>query len=144
MLNRTQLAEVAAAGIELGGHTRSHPQLDQLPEQLVRHELCSSKRWLEDEIGLAVSGLAYPFGYSSTQVRRVARDVGYRYAHAVDNRTTGADADLFQQPRLTIRRATNLPEYRRLADGEATLRLREDRALTRAWSVVRQVKAACC
>ena len=144
MLNRTQLAEVATAGIELGGHTFSHPQLDQLPEQLVRHELCSSKRWLEDEIGLAVPGLAYPFGYSSALVRQVAREAGYRYAHAVDNRTTSADADLFQQPRLTIRRATTLPEFRRLADGEATLRLREDRALTRAWSVVRQVKAACC
>ena len=144
MLNRSQLAEVAASGIELGAHTRSHPQLDQLPELLVRDELCGSKRWLEDEIGWAVPGLAYPFGYSSALVRRVARDVGYRYAHAVDNRTTGADADLFRQPRLTIRRATTLPEFRRLADGEATLRLREDRALTRAWSVVRQIKAACC
>ena len=144
MLNRTQLAEVAGAGIELGGHTRSHPQLDQLPEPLVREELCASKRWLEDEIGLAVPGLAYPFGYSSPLVRQVAREVGYRYAHAVANRTADADADLFRQPRLTIRRATTLTEFRRLADGEATLRLREDRALTRAWSVVRQVRAACC
>jgi peptidoglycan/xylan/chitin deacetylase (PgdA/CDA1 family) len=83
MLNRTQLAEVAAAGIEVGGHTRSHPQLDQLPEPLVREELRASKRWLEDEIGLAVPGLAYPFGYSSPLVRRVAREAGYRYAHAV-------------------------------------------------------------
>ena len=144
MLNRTQLAEAAAAGVEIAAHTRSHPQLDQLPEQLVRDELYSSKRWLEDEIGLAVPGLAYPFGYSNALVRGMARDVGYRYAHAVDNRTTDADADLFRQPRLTIRRATTLPEFRRLADGDATLRLREDRALSRAWSVVRQVKAACC
>lgn len=144
MLTTTQLAEVAAAGIELGGHTRSHPQLDLLPEPLVREELCSSKRWLEDELGLAVPGLAYPFGYSSALVRQVARAAGYRYAHAVDNRTADAEADLFLQPRLTIRRATTLPEFRRLADGQPTLRLREDRALTRAWSVVRQAKAACC
>ena len=144
MLTRTQLAEVAAAGIELGAHTRSHPQLDLLPEPLVRDELGSSKRWLEDTIGLPVPGLAYPFGYSSALVRRVARAAGYRYAHAVDNRTADAEADLFLQPRLTVRRATTLPEFRRLADGRPTLRLREDRALTRAWSVVRQVKAACC
>jgi peptidoglycan/xylan/chitin deacetylase (PgdA/CDA1 family) len=144
MLTRTQLAEVAAAGIELGAHTRSHPQLDLLPGPLVREELGSSKRWLEDELGLAVPGLAYPFGYSSALVRQVARAAGYRYAHAVDNRTADAEADLFLQPRLTIRRATTLPEFRRLADGQPTLRLREDRALTRAWSVVRQVKAACC
>lgn len=67
-----------------------------------------------------------------------------RYAHAVDNRTAGADADLSRQPRLTIRRATTMAEFRRLADGQETVRLREDRALTRGWSVVRRIKAACC
>jgi peptidoglycan/xylan/chitin deacetylase (PgdA/CDA1 family) len=143
MLSRSQLAEAAAAGIEIGAHTRSHPQLDQLPERLVRDELCSSKRWLEDELGLAVPGLAYPFGYSSAMVRDVAREAGYGYAHAVDNRTADQGADLFQQPRLTVRRATALPEFRRLVQGQPTMRLIEDRALTRAWSLVRQVKAAC-
>ena len=79
MLTRTQLVEAAAAGVEIAAHTRSHPQLDQLPEHLVREELCTSKRWLEDEIGLAVPGLAYPFGYSSALGRQVAREAGYRY-----------------------------------------------------------------
>jgi peptidoglycan/xylan/chitin deacetylase (PgdA/CDA1 family) len=144
MLTRTQLAEAASAGIEIAAHSRSHPQLDQLPEPLVRDELGASKEWLEDELGLAVSGVAYPFGYSSARVRELARELGYRYAHAVGNRMASAAADPFAVPRLTIRRATSLPEFRRLADGQATLRLREDRALTRAWSVVRQVKAACC
>jgi peptidoglycan/xylan/chitin deacetylase (PgdA/CDA1 family) len=142
MLNRTQLAEAAAAGVEIAAHTRSHPQLDQLPERLVREELGASKRWLEDEIGLAVPGLAYPFGYSNARVRQVARETGYRYAHAVDNATASQRADPFAVPRLTVRRATTLPEFRRLVDGQTTLRLVEDRALTRAWSVVRQLRAA--
>jgi peptidoglycan/xylan/chitin deacetylase (PgdA/CDA1 family) len=141
MLNRAQLTEAAAAGVEIAAHTRSHPQLDQLPEQAVREELCTSKRWLEDEIGLAVPGLAYPFGYSSARVRQVAREAGYRYAHAVGNRTASSADDPFALPRLTVRRATTLPEFRRLADGRATLRLLEDRALTKAWSVVRQARA---
>jgi peptidoglycan/xylan/chitin deacetylase (PgdA/CDA1 family) len=142
MLNRTQLTEAASAGVEIAAHTRSHPQLDQLPEHLVREEPRVSKRWLEDEIGLAVPGLAYPSGYSSAQVRRVARETGYRYAHAVENRTASSAEDPFAVPRLTVRRATTLPEFRRLADGQATLRLLEDRALTRAWSVVRQLRPA--
>ena len=145
MLTRTQLAEVAAAGIELGAHTRSHPQLDLLPEPLVREELCTSKRWLEDEIGLAGPRAGLP-------LRLLERpgQAGCPRRSATATRTpsttgpTDAEADLFQQPRLTVRRATTLPEFRRLADGQPTLRLREDRALTRAWSVVRQVKAACC
>jgi peptidoglycan/xylan/chitin deacetylase (PgdA/CDA1 family) len=140
MLSRAQLAEAAAAGIEIAAHTRSHPPLDQLPERQVRDELTTSKRWLEDETGLAVPGLAYPFGYSNDQVRRVAREVGYRYAYAVDNRTAGSADDPFALPRLTVRRATTLPEFRRLAGGRDTLRLREDRALTRAWSLVRRIR----
>jgi peptidoglycan/xylan/chitin deacetylase (PgdA/CDA1 family) len=142
MLNRTQLAEAAAAGMEIAAHTRSHPQLDQLPERAVREELGTSKRWLEDEIGLAVPGLAYPFGYSSARVRQLAREAGYRYAHAVDNATASRRADPFAVPRLTVRRATTLAEFRRLVDGQPTLRLLEDRALTRGWSVVRQIRAA--
>ena len=144
MLNRAQLAEAAQAGIEIGAHTRSHPQLDTLPEQMVRDELCASKEWLEGKLGLPVQGLAYPFGYSSALVRDVARESGYGYAHAVDNRMAGPAADAFAVPRLTVRRATTLPEFVRLVHGRTTIRLVEDRTLTRAWSVVRQVKAACC
>ena len=141
MLNRTQLAEAAAAGVEIGAHTRRHPALDQLPRQLVREELVTSKRWLEDQLGLAVPGLAYPFGYSSAEVRDVARDAGYGYACAVGNALTGPASDRFARPRLTVRRATTMPEFRRLADGRTTARLLEDRALTKTWSVVRRARS---
>ena len=144
MLTRAQLAEAALAGIELAAHTRTHPQLDQLPEPLVRDELGTSKHWLEDALGQPVPGLAYPFGYSSARVRALARELGYEYAHAVGNETASASADPFAVPRLTVRRATSMAEFTRLVNGQPTLRLREDRALTRAWSVVRRVKAACC
>src|SRR6201996_6046659 len=43
MLTWRELAEVQQSGIEIGAHTVKHPQLDQLPEKLVRHELYDSK-----------------------------------------------------------------------------------------------------
>ena len=69
MLNWTQITEAADAGVEIGAHTRRHPQLGQLPQKLVREELYTSKQWLESKLGLPVPGLAYPFGYSSARVR---------------------------------------------------------------------------
>lgn len=140
MLNRTQLAEVAAAGVEIGAHTRRHPQLDQLPGPQVRRELCTSKQWLEDKLGLPVPGLAYPFGYSSAGVREVAREAGYGYACAVSNKTAGPASDLLRLPRLTVRQATTMPAFRRLAAGQATMGLLEDRALTKSWAGVRRVR----
>jgi peptidoglycan/xylan/chitin deacetylase (PgdA/CDA1 family) len=141
MLNRTQLAEAAAAGVEIGSHTRWHPALDQLPRQAVHEELLTSKQWLEDELGAPVPGLAYPFGYSSAGVREVAGEAGYGYAYAVGNQLTGPASDRFARPRLTVRRATTMPEFRRLTAGHATPRLLEDRALTKGWSVVRRARA---
>jgi peptidoglycan/xylan/chitin deacetylase (PgdA/CDA1 family) len=141
MLNWTQLAEVAGAGVEIGAHTRRHPPLDQLPKQLVREELYTSKQWLEDKLGLPVPGLAYPFGYSSARVREVAREAGYGYAYAVSNMTASPASDRFALPRLTVRRATTMPEFRRLVDGRTTIRLMEDRALTNGWAVVRRARA---
>lgn len=142
MLTEIELAEAAAAGVEIGAHTRQHPQLDQLPEQRVREELYTSRQWLEDKLGRPVPGLAYPFGYSTARVREVARETGYGYACAVGNMTASPASDLFALPRLTIRRATTMPAFRRLVAGHPTAGLLEDRALTKGWAVVRRARAA--
>ena len=141
MLNWDQITEAAAAGVEIAAHTRRHPPLDQLPRPLVREELCTSKQWLEERLGLPVPGLAYPFGYSSAGVRGQAREAGYGYACSVDNRTAGPASDLFELPRLTVRRATTIAAFRRLVDGRTTAGLLEDRALSNGWAGVRRVKA---
>ena len=138
MLSLRQVTEIADAGIEIGAHTRRHPQLDQLPERLVREELCTSKAWLEDKLGAPVVGLAFPFGYSNPRVRRVAREEGYRYSFAVGNRMASTSSDLFALERLTIRRATTQNAFRQLIHGHDTMTLRQDRALTRGWAVVRR------
>lgn len=142
MLNWRELAESEQAGIEIGAHTCTHPQLDQLPEKLLREELYISKSLLEDNLGLKVPGLAYPYGYSSTKVRRVARELGYEYAYAVGNALTTGAADPFTLPRLTVQRATSIGEFRKIVNGQDTMVLRRDRILTNGFTVVRRAKSA--
>jgi peptidoglycan/xylan/chitin deacetylase (PgdA/CDA1 family) len=142
MLNWRELAECEQAGIEIGAHTCTHPQLDQLPEDSLREELYDSKSALEDNLGLKVPGLAYPFGYSNAKVRQVARDLGYDYAYAVGNALTSSGADPFALPRLTVRRTTSMDEFQKLVNGQATLKLRRDRILTSGYSVVRRTRSA--
>jgi peptidoglycan/xylan/chitin deacetylase (PgdA/CDA1 family) len=141
MLSWSQLTEVAGAGIEIGAHTRQHPQLDQLPAKLLREELCTSKDRLEDKLGLPVPGLAYPFGYSNAMVRQVARDVGYGYGHAVRNMTASPTSDLFEIPRLTVRRATTMSAFQQLVYGGLPMTILQDRALTKGYAVVRRARA---
>jgi peptidoglycan/xylan/chitin deacetylase (PgdA/CDA1 family) len=142
MLNWRELAEVEQAGIEIGAHTVKHPQLDQLPEKLIREELYASKSLLEDHLGQAVPGLAYPFGYSNPKVRQVARELGYVYGYAVGNALTTSAAGEFTLPRLTVRRATTMNEFRNMVNGKDTLTVRRDRFLTKGFSVVRRARSA--
>ncbi|MGH3248394.1 MAG: polysaccharide deacetylase family protein, partial [Trebonia sp.] len=141
MLNWRELAEAEQTGIEIGAHTCKHPQLDQLPANLMREELYVSKSLLEDNLGLAVPGLAYPFGYSDARVRRMARDLGYTYAYAVGNAMTSGAADTFAIPRLTVRRATTMDDFHKMVNGQDTMMLARDRVLTSGYSVVRRARS---
>jgi peptidoglycan/xylan/chitin deacetylase (PgdA/CDA1 family) len=141
MMNWRELTEAEQAGIEIGAHTCTHPQLDQLPENLLREELYVSKSLLEDNLGLKVPGLAYPYGYSSAKVRRVAREIGYVYAYAVGNALATSKANQFTIPRLTIQRSTTMDDFRKIVNGEGTKTIRRDRILTSGYTPVRRAKS---
>jgi peptidoglycan/xylan/chitin deacetylase (PgdA/CDA1 family) len=140
MMSWAQVAGLSDAGIEMAAHSHSHPQLDQLSEADLRHELGHSKALLEDATDTPVRALAYPFGYSSTRVRLAARSVGYRYAASVRNlRATRAD-DLFTVPRLTIRRSTDMATFAAVVSGADVFR--RDRMLTAGYACVRGARRA--
>lgn len=141
MLDRSQVRELAAWGIEIGAHTHSHPKLDELPAAAVRRELAECRALLEEYTGTPISTLAYPFGYSSRRVRLAARAAGFRHAAAVRNLRATPSDNLFMLPRLTIRRSTSLTTFAEIMAGGADGRLFwRDRMLTSAWGSVRRVR----
>jgi peptidoglycan/xylan/chitin deacetylase (PgdA/CDA1 family) len=141
MLSWSQIAEAAHLGIEIGAHSRQHPQLDQLPDKLLREEIYTSKAQLEDKLGSAVTGLAYPFGYSNARVRRVARNAGHGYGCAVGNTVTQSTSDMFALPRLTVRSSMPMAAFHQVASGRIPMMLIRDRVLTKGWATVRRVRA---
>ena len=143
MLSWDQLRAIAGAGIEIGGHTVTHPQLDQLPPDLLGKELADSKNELESQLGQPVSGVAYPFGYSSRLVRAHAACAGYEYGCVVGNRLATGASDQFALPRLTISRSTRLPGFAKIVAAQRLpLEFAGYRLLTLGWSVVRRARTA--
>jgi peptidoglycan/xylan/chitin deacetylase (PgdA/CDA1 family) len=140
MLTWAQIQELAAAGVEIGAHSHSHPQLDGLGAEDLREELDVGRALLQDCIGAPVNALAYPFGYSSPRVRLGARSAGYRCAAAVRNIHATPSADLFALPRLTIRRATDTNLFAATVTGAHSLW--RDRTLTAGYAVVRHARRA--
>jgi peptidoglycan/xylan/chitin deacetylase (PgdA/CDA1 family) len=143
MLSRRQVREVARAGVEIGGHSHSHAQLDQISGPALQQELEFSKELLQNEVEAPVTSLAYPFGYSSGRVRDAVAAAGYRHAAAVVNRLSPPQPDPLALPRLTIRRSTDLDTFGRVVRAEDIGRLYAvDRALTSGWAVQRRTRYA--
>ena len=62
ILSWTQAKDLADAGIELGAHTKTHPDLRRLTNEQLMDELDGSRRELEDRLGQGVETFAYPYG----------------------------------------------------------------------------------
>ena len=78
-LSWEEIKEMDAAGMTIGGHTKTHPYLTKItdPEKLAA-EIAGGKKILEDHLGKKVDVFAYPFGLYNDAVIKAVRDAGYR------------------------------------------------------------------
>lgn len=142
MLEWEQLRELDDAGVEVGGHSHSHPELDQLDDAGLREELRRCRDLLALELGRSPRSFAYPYGYATRRVREAVRAAGFRQSLAVGN----ALADRRRQGpyslrRLTVRRSTSDEDFARLVHGRSLGSLYAmDRLLTDGYAVVRGVR----
>jgi peptidoglycan/xylan/chitin deacetylase (PgdA/CDA1 family) len=72
-----ELRLLAGQGVEIGGHTCSHPYLTRMPPAQVLAEGRANKARLEAELGRPVDVMAYPHGDHNLIVRRVMAACGY-------------------------------------------------------------------
>lgn len=72
-----ELERLAAAGWEIGAHTRTHPDLREVDDRRLVEELEGSKRDVEDRLGGRCRTMAYPFGYHDERVVAATRAAGY-------------------------------------------------------------------
>ncbi|KUN00874.1 polysaccharide deacetylase [Streptomyces yokosukanensis] len=141
MLDWRQVRELAAAGVEIGGHSHTHPQLDQLGDGVLRTELARCTEIVGDELGTRPVSFAYPYGYSSRRVRQAVRADGYAQALAVGNALARRCQGPYALHRVTVRRSTGVEEFERLLHGRAIARaFARDRALTKGYALVRRAR----
>lgn len=84
-VTRDELLAWAAAGCDIGAHTRTHVQLSAQRDDQVTLEISGARRDLQQLTGLAIDTLAYPFGTGGDfdeRAEAAARAAGYRCAFA--------------------------------------------------------------
>jgi peptidoglycan/xylan/chitin deacetylase (PgdA/CDA1 family) len=73
------------AGVQFGSHTVTHPQLQSVEVDNIRHELRASKQAIEDELGETVKSFAYPYAFPEGDwvfrrtLRRTLEETGYEH-----------------------------------------------------------------
>jgi peptidoglycan/xylan/chitin deacetylase (PgdA/CDA1 family) len=102
MLDWTDLAGLAATGMELGSHGHNHVAADLNPRAVVRADAERSRHALEGAIGTAVSSYAYPFGYQGRSARRAVADAGFARACAIFGLPACRGDEVLALPRLHV------------------------------------------
>src|SRR5258706_5176812 len=98
-MSTTQLLEMVAAGVVVGAHSRTHPDLRACSDTELEDEVRGSREDLEDLIGSAVTSFAYPTGFTDQRVRGAVEAAGFRSAVTTKRGWTRAGVDPFGIPR---------------------------------------------
>jgi peptidoglycan/xylan/chitin deacetylase (PgdA/CDA1 family) len=106
-LSWEELAQLAAAGWEIGSHARSHVQLPGLHEGSLAAELDDSRRECEERLGMPCRSIAYPYGDHDERVAAAARAAGYVVGATISGPrdASGGPPDPMRWPRLPVLRA---------------------------------------
>lgn len=81
-----EIKQLIKDGISFGSHTVNHPQLHNLKKNEIDDEIKSSKKKIEDEIGIKIDSFSYPFAFPQEDQDFVIRykeklvEYGYRVA----------------------------------------------------------------
>jgi len=113
VLGWSELQSLAAEGVTLAAHTRTHPLLPRVAPSDLDAELSGSLADLERRVGSTPRALAYPSGAYTEDVRAAARRAGFDLAFTTRRGLNRAGrTDWLQLRRVNVGRATSLNALR--------------------------------
>lgn len=90
------------AGMEIGGHTKSHPDLTSLGNVKLHDEIAGSKELIESHLGHKINVFAYPYGYYNSRVLAEAQKDGFIAVASVLSGEKNSAADMFTLKRYNM------------------------------------------
>jgi peptidoglycan/xylan/chitin deacetylase (PgdA/CDA1 family) len=104
MMTSAMVRSLRDAGMDIGGHTVSHPILASTDEAVARREIADGKERVEAIIGEPIRLFAYPNGKPGVDYRhehaRIVRECGFRAAVSTSWGSADRTTDRFQLPRF--------------------------------------------
>ena len=95
----------AKNGIEIGSHSRTHPDLRSCPDEAIEAEMEQSRDSLERLLDAPVISFAYPYGYFDNRAPRAAQSI-YQTALTCD-----VGINVLSTDPMRLKRATIVPHF---------------------------------
>lgn len=99
LMDWDSLARLGARGFAIGAHTRTHRRLTRVDASELHDELAGAARVIEQRIGHAPAGIAYPYGVVTPESVRLVR-ARYAWGCTTELRAFSRAEDPTRLPRL--------------------------------------------
>jgi peptidoglycan/xylan/chitin deacetylase (PgdA/CDA1 family) len=110
LLDANRIRALQDEGVHFGSHTVEHRPLARIPADQALLELTRSRWALTELLGRDVDVVGYPFSNQNGEVRRLARQAGYRCAVRGKGRMNWPSTDPFGLRRIKVEPGTSSKE----------------------------------
>lgn len=141
MLTSAELRHLSAAGIEIGAHSMTHPELDVLDPGAARNEIEGSRRVLGNMIGTQIASFAYPHGYNSPKTRQIVQAAGFSSAVRVRHALSDVSECIFGLSRLVVTDDLDPDRFASILQGTGLpVAPPQDRLVANLWRLARRLR----
>lgn len=112
LLNRKQILELAAQGVEFGGHGHHHHKLTGLDERGLMHEITGCQKTLTDVLGQPARVFSYAYGFHGPKAREAVLRAGFTAACTTQPGKLTPGSDAMELPRIIVKRNDDMLDFK--------------------------------
>lgn len=112
LMSAAQIRELAAAGVEFGGHGHGHAALTGLDDLALAQDLAACQAGLTGLLGAPVATFSYPFGLVDARVAAAVAAAGFSLACSTRPGMLAPGGDPLALPRIMIKRDDDALDFR--------------------------------
>jgi peptidoglycan/xylan/chitin deacetylase (PgdA/CDA1 family) len=102
-----EVREMEKYGFMAGAHTRHHVYLPRASTNILLDEIAGSKKIIEEHLGHPIDYFAYPSGGFTEEVKRMAKEAGYKAAVSTNRGKDRFNVDLYELKRIHMNNTDN-------------------------------------
>ena len=106
LMSKNEIKEWINLGMDIGAHSKTHPDLTSISFDKVKEELFDCKRDLEDFFKIPISGFCYPFGRLNESILNEVRNSGYSLAVTMQRGRVQRNTNIYNLPRIPVNHRT--------------------------------------